>query len=98
MVTKKTKSDMSPFLIICGSIVDPDEEMMVAGENELLLNASGILEAVEMMLMVYYVCNMAYPKECLNTYLFLQRSVLKVFDSQKLPTKVLILVSELNAL
>ena len=74
---------MSPFLIICGSIVDPEEEVTVAGENELLLNASGILEAVEMMLVVYYVCNMAYPKECLNTYLFLQRSVLKVFDSQR---------------
>ena len=49
MVSKKNKSDMSPFLIICGSTVDPEEEMMVAGENELLLNAFGILEAVEII-------------------------------------------------
>ena len=77
MVSKKTKNDMSPFLIICGSIVDPEKEMMVAGENELLLNASGILQAVEMMLMVYYVCNMAYPKECLNTFCFCSEVCLK---------------------
>ena len=48
---------MSPFVTICGSIVDPEEKMMVVGENELLLNASKILEGVEVMLMVYYVCN-----------------------------------------
>ena len=42
--------------------------MMVAEENELFIKASGILEAVEMMLLVCYVCNMAYPKECLNMY------------------------------
>ena len=51
---KKTpKSDMSPFLVIRGSIVDPQQEMVVVGENELLFNASGILEAVEMMLIMF---------------------------------------------
>ena len=86
---------MPPFIIINGPIDDPDNNFIMAGENEILAEAEGILEAVEVLLMMYYVCNIQYPKECFNTYIFLQRSVLKVFDNQKLHTKVLLLLSEL---
>ena len=89
---------MSPFLVFTRSIDDPDNNMTVAAENKVLIEAEGIWEAVEVLLMAYYVCNVQYPKECLNTYLFLKRSVLKVYDSQKLPTKVLILLSKINNL
>jgi hypothetical protein len=87
---------MSPFIVIGGTVDEPNEEMAVAAENQVLLKASGILEAFECLMCIYYVCNVQYPKDCANTYMFLQRSILKVFDNQKVPTKVLILMSELD--
>ena len=87
---------MSPFIFIGKAVNDPNEEMAVVGENEVLVNASGILEVFEPLMCIYYICNIQYPKECANTYIFLQRSLLKVIDTQKVPTKVLILMSELS--
>jgi hypothetical protein len=87
---------MSPFIIIGGNINEPNEEMAIAGGNEVLLQAYGILEGFECLMCMYYISNVQYPKECANTYTFLQRSILKVFDNQKVPTKVLILMSELS--
>ena len=89
---------MSPFIFIGGAVNNPTQEMAVAGEHEVLLKASGILEAFESLMCIYYVCNIQYPKECTNNYIFLQRSLLKVFDNQKVPTKVLILMSELSTM
>ena len=87
---------MSPFVFIGKAVNDPNEEMAVVGENEVLVNASGILEVFESLMCIYYICKIQYPKECANTYIFLQRSLLKVIDTQKVPTKVLILMSELS--
>ena len=48
---------------------------------------SGLLDALESMMLLYYVCNLEYPKECFNTFLFLQRQVMKVHGTQKMPTQ-----------
>ena len=91
-----TTPSMSPFIVIGSTVNEPNEEMAIAGENEVLLKASGILEAFECSMCMYYICNEQYPKVCANTYMFLQRSILNVFDNQKVPTKVLIFMSELS--
>ena len=74
---KQTKSGMSPFIVFGGTFVEPEEEMVIAAENEVLLQVEGILQAVESLICMYYVCNIQYPKECLNTFIFLQRNILK---------------------
>ena len=56
----------------------------------------GHTEALITFLLLYFVCNVEYPKECLNVYLFLQRYILKVCDSARLPTKLLQFLNELN--
>jgi hypothetical protein len=48
---------------------------------------SGLLDALESMMLLYYVCNLEYPNECFNTFLFLQRQVMKVHSTQKMPTQ-----------
>lgn len=53
------------------------------------MELDNIVAAVSCLMFMYYVCNLEYPKECFNTFLFLQRTVLKVFDRVKFPTKVL---------
>ena len=42
---------MSPFIFIGKAVNDPNEEMAVVGENEVLVNASGILEAFESLML-----------------------------------------------
>ena len=46
-------------------------------------------EALITMLLLYFVCNVEYPKECFNVFLFLQRYILKVYDSARLPITLL---------
>ena len=54
----------------------------------------GHTEALITFLLLYFVCNVEYPKECLNVYLFLQRYILKVCDNARLPTKLLQFLNE----
>ena len=49
----------------------------------------GHIEVLITLLLLYFVCNVEYPKEFLNLHLFLQRYILKVYDSERLPTKLL---------
>ena len=84
---------MSPFLIFGGSVVEPACEFCIAGEREVLVSIlGGIIDAVGALMFMYYVHNLEYPKECFNTFLFLQRAILKVYDTQKVPTRVLMLM------
>ena len=53
MVSKRTKKDMSPFIVVND---DPDNNFVVAGENDILTEAEGMLEAVEVLLMTYCFC------------------------------------------
>ena len=78
---KQTKSGMSTgtWYLVNGTFVEPEEEMVIAAENEVLLQVEGILQAVESLMCMYYVSNIQYPKECLNTFIFLQRNILKAY-------------------
>ena len=87
---------MTPFIIFEGQLQAPDD-IYLSGERNLLLKVNGgHTSALVTPLLIYFVCNIEYPKECRNTYLFLQREVLNVYDSVKLPTKVLQLMNELT--
>lgn len=52
-------------------------------------------EALITMLLLYFVCNVEYPKECLNVFLFLQRYIFKVYDSARLPITLLQFLNKL---
>ena len=87
---------MTPFIIFEGQLQAPDD-IYLSGERNLLLKVNGgHTSALVTLLLIYFVCNIEYPKECRNTYFFLQREVLNVYDSVKLPTKVLQLMNELT--
>ena len=96
-VASLTKPNMSHFLIFGGSVVEPACEFYIAGEQEVLVSIlGGIIDAVGALMFMYYVCNLEYPKECFNTYFVLQRTILKVHDTEKVPTRVLMLMNELE--
>ncbi|CAB4011852.1 Hypothetical predicted protein [Paramuricea clavata] len=92
-----TRPGMAPFLVIGGTCQNSQpHETSVVAENHVVFKHLGLLDAVESMMLLYYVCTLEYPKECFNTFLFLQRQVLKVYDTQKIPTKVLVLMSDID--
>lgn len=62
------------------------DEVAIVVEKEVLVHANRLLESIELMMILYYVCNIEYPEEIFNTLFFLQRHVLKVYDTQKVPT------------
>ena len=86
---------MSPFLIFIEDSQGRVDRIYIAGEKRVLMELDNIVAAVSCLMFMYYVCNLEYPKECFNTFLFLQRTVLKVFDCVKVPTKVLLFLNEL---
>jgi hypothetical protein len=60
---------MAPLLVVGGTCQNPlPDETAVVAENQVLMKNLGFLDAVESMLMIYYVYNLEYPKECFNTF------------------------------
>lgn len=98
VVAGSSKAGMAPFLAIEGTLEDPVDFSVIAENEVIVKGTSGLIDAIEAMLFTYYVCNIQYPKECFNSLFFLQRAALKVFDTQKVPTKVLVLLSEISKL
>ena len=86
---------MLPFLIFIEDRQGRVDRIYIAGEKRVLMGLENIVAAVTCLMFMYYVCKLEYPKECFNTFLFLQRTVLKVFDRVKFPTKVLLFLNEL---
>ena len=88
---------MAPFLLIYGTMEEPQpsDEAIIA-ENRVILEAMGLVDALESMMFLYYICNLDYPKECANTFILIQRMIMNVYDTQKVPTKVLVLMSGLS--
>ena len=82
------------------SIEEPDlisAEIFIAAEQKIIMKlpTGCMIEAIKCLLFTYYICNLQYPAECANVYIFMQRRFLKVFDQQKVPTRVMMRMSEL---
>ena len=54
----------------------------------------GPLNAMKCLIAVYYTLNFCYLKACSNTYIFIQKHVLQILDSNHTPVKVTGLVNE----
>ena len=44
----------------------------------------------------YYTLNFCYLKACANTFIFLQKHVLQIYDSQNHPVKVTVFINKLS--
>ena len=86
---------MYPYVIFCEDSNGSVNRIFIAAEKRILMEADDILAAVSSLMFIYYICNLEYPKQCFDTFLFLQRAVLKLFDRVKVPTKVLLFLNEL---
>ena len=91
---RKEVVPMTPFLIFTEDSDGRVNKIYIAGEKRILMELDNVIDGVSCLMFVYYVCNLEYPKQCFNTFLFLQRAI-SVFDRVKVPTKVLMFLNEL---
>ena len=90
------KKDSPPFILIVWELPNYDDIFIVAEGQKLLTVTGGHLVAVKCLISFYYTLNFCYPKACANTFIFLQKHILQIFDSQKNPVKVTVFVNELS--
>ena len=83
-LAEDTREGMPLFIIFEGELHSPDG-IYLSAEQEILLKINGGLTSapLTMLLLVYFVCNIQYPKECMNVYMFLERYV-NIYESVKL--------------
>ena len=68
----------------------------VMSEGLLICTTPRVKDAIGILMACYYVFNMVYPKELSKTLLFIQRVILNLHDSSKVPHKILAVVKRLN--
>jgi hypothetical protein len=95
-----TKPNMAPFLVFKGcKFANPDlmsTKIYISAEQKVVLRVSGdLIEAIICLFFTYYICNLEYPPECCSSFLFMQREFLCLFNTNKVPQKVMMLMSEL---
>ena len=92
----EARTGMPPFIIFEWKLCSPDN-IFISGQQELLIEINGgHTEALITFSLLYFVCYVEYPKECVNVYLLLQSYILKNEDNARLPTKLLQFLNELN--
>ena len=90
------KKDSPPSLLIVGQLLKCDE-ILIAAEGEVLFKVcGGPLTAMKCLIAAYYTLNFCYPKACSNTYIFIQKHVLQILDSNHTHVKVTGFVNELS--
>ena len=78
------------------SIVEMDNLYSILVENVVVAETSDFVQAFALLLGAFYVFNLEYPKKLEATLLFFQKFILGISDRSKLPSKVLILISNLK--
>ena len=87
-----------PRIIIKGDCRTP-EEVVIAAERTVLFSVERpdrIIDATLALLATYYVFMFEYPQSLKNFYLYLQKCILNIQDSKKLPAVVVNFVNNLN--
>lgn len=73
------KQDSPPFILIAGELPNYDDIYIVAKGERILNVSGGHLVALKCLVCFYYT------QVCTNTYIFLPKHALQIFDSYKIP-------------
>ena len=73
------KQDSPPFILIAGEVPNYDDIYIVAKGERILNVSGGHLVALKCLVCFYYT------QVCTNTYIFLPKHALQIFDSYKIP-------------
>lgn len=91
-----TKDSSALVLISIGDpFVPVDPRILLVCEKAVLLDLVEFTEAAEMLFALYYILNMQYPRGSEATYVFVQKHILGIQDSYKVPPKLVSFVGKL---
>lgn len=74
------------------------EQFSLVVEKQVLCSVRDFHKALLSLFACYYVFDMAYPRECKNTLLYLEKVLLKLSSSEKLSSSALAAVSAMDKL
>ncbi len=73
-------------------------QYFIAVEKKVLLESASIEGSVLDLIGTYFSFDIVYPRQLYPLLLFIQYTILKIFDQQKVPTNVTILCTALDRL
>lgn len=71
---------------------------MLIVEKQVFCSIGDFHKAILSLFACYYVFDMAYPRECKNTLLYLESALLKLSSSEKLSSGALAAISAMDKL
>lgn len=80
-----------PYILL--TIGDGSFQFFVVAEKQIYCESSTLIDAVKDLFAIYFVFDIQYPKPTTPVLFFLQRFVLDIKDSQRIPTSVTRLIS-----
>lgn len=97
MALQEAKSN-SPYMMASGDDLLHILQFQIVVEKVILCSVTSFSKALVCLFAVYYVFDMAYPKECKNSLLFLEKDLLKLTNTDKMSTSALAAVSSMDKL
>ena len=87
--------DVSPLIVRYGKAEDK-QQLFIVVERKVLFELQSFSQALVSLIALYFVFDLAYPKPCSNTLLFVQKMILKVSSSDKLSKCLLGTISDIK--
>ena len=81
-------STYSPVLLVQGEVGGVVASVKVAAETKLIEAGSTIVEGLDRLFKLFWICNMSYPDNCSNLYKFLEFYIYGIKDGKKMPPTV----------
>ena len=84
----------SPVLLVQGGVVT---SVKLASEKTIIEAGSTIVEGLDRLFKLFWLCDMSYMDSCSNVYRFLEHYIFQIQDNKKLPATIVELCSYLKS-
>ena len=88
----------SPLLLATGEDFLHIEQYLLIVEKLVFCSVNDFHKALLSLFACYYIFDMAYPRECKNTLLYLEKALLKLSNCEKLSSGALAAISAMDKL
>lgn len=94
----KNSKKNSPYVVAVGTDILHITQYLIVVEREVLYSVDDFRKATLCIFMCYYIFDMSYPREVINTLLYLEKALLELPNLQKLSASALAAVSDMDKL
>ena len=73
-----------------------EQQFFVVAERQIIVEVNSFAKAMSALFACYYTFDIAYPKQCLNSFLFLERFMYGIVTGPKLSKTVVGVISDIQ--